>query len=102
MAKHKYITTRTAGELAKALGLTAHDAMQFELRSQLVDRIERIVSTSGQTHSEVARAARTSRTRLTAILNRNLQGVSTDLLLRILFSLGYRARLTIRRDRKAA
>ena len=36
----------------------------------------------------------TSRTRITAIMNRNTQGVSVDLLLRILARLGYRAKIS--------
>ena len=41
-------------------------------------------------------ASRTSRTRVTAILNRNTKAVSTDLLLRILYSLGYTAKITFK------
>jgi hypothetical protein len=36
---------------------------------------------------------RTSRTRLTAIMNRNTKDISTDLLLRVLYSLGYTAKI---------
>jgi hypothetical protein len=39
--------------------------------------------------------ANTSRSRITAILNRNTHDVSTDLMLRILASLGYRAKLQV-------
>jgi hypothetical protein len=39
---------------------------------------------------------------MTAILNRNTQDVSTDLLLRILARLGYRARVTFARMAVAA
>jgi plasmid maintenance system antidote protein VapI len=54
------------------------------------------------THAQVAKIAQTSRTRLTAILNRNTANVSTDLMLRILAALGYRTRITFRRPRNAA
>ena len=37
---------------------------------------------------------RTSRTRVTAIMNRNTQDISTDLLLRVLYALGYTAKIT--------
>jgi len=102
MARQKPVITRTAAELAEALGLCADDALQIELRAELADRIARIVAASGLTHRQVAELAKTSRTRLTAILNRNLQGVSTDLLLRIVAALGYRPRLSIVRARPAA
>jgi plasmid maintenance system antidote protein VapI len=45
----------------------------------------------------VARLAHTSRTRVTAILNRNTKDVSTDLLLRVLYALGYTAKITFQR-----
>ncbi len=48
------------------------------------------------THAQVAGLARTSRTRITAILNRNTKAVSTDLLLRVLYSLGYTAKITFK------
>src|SRR5437879_7857078 len=94
--------TRTSPELANALGLSPLDAVEIEVRSELNDRIIDIVHRSGLTHAQVARAARTSRSRITNILNRNTHDVSTDLLLRILAALGYRARITVRRARPAA
>jgi len=44
----------------------------------------------------VARLAHTSRTRVTAILNRNTHDISTDLMLRVLGSLGVQAKLQFR------
>ena len=37
------------------------------------------------------------RTRVTAIMNRNTMQISTDLLLRVLYALGYRARITFQK-----
>ena len=54
------------------------------------------------THAEVARRAKTSRTRITSILNLNLQHVTTDLLIRILGALGYEVKLSVSRSRIAA
>lgn len=100
--KRKSIVTRTAGELAHALGLSPLDGAEFEVRAALNEQIIRIARRSRLTHARIARAAGTSRTRVTAILNRNTHGVSTDLLLRLLGALGYRARLTVRRVKRAA
>jgi hypothetical protein len=47
----------------------------------------------GAAHAPVARLARTSRSRVTAIMNRNTKDISTDLLLRVLYSLGYTAKI---------
>lgn len=97
MRKTKAIVTRNAGELAKALGLTPADGAEIELRSELNSKIAEIVRRKALTHAEVARLAKSSRTRITAILNRNTKNVSTDLLLRVLYALGYTAKLTIKR-----
>jgi len=93
MKKVKPVITRDARELAKALGLTPADGMEIEFRSNLNDKIIEVVAKKGLTHADVARLAHTSRTRVTAILNRNTHDVSTDLMLRVLSSLGVRAKL---------
>ena len=93
MKKVKPIVARNAKELAKALGLTPADAVEFEIRSALNDKIVEVVNEGGLTHAQVATLAHTSRTRVTAILNRNTQDISTDLLLRVLGSLGVQAKL---------
>jgi predicted XRE-type DNA-binding protein len=91
--KNGAVVTRSAIELASALGLTPTDAVEIEVRSALNDKIVEIVAKHGLTHAQVAKIAETSRTRMTAILNRNTQDVSTDLLLRILARLGYRVKI---------
>src|SRR5271170_811811 len=102
MNKPKTIVTRTPEQLAEALGLSPADAAEIVLRSQLNDKIIAVVKKGGLTHAQVAKAAQTSRTRLTAILNRNTAHVSTDLMLRILLALGYRARISFTRSHRAA
>ena len=96
MKKCKAVVTHTAGELAKALGLAPADGAEIELRSNLNSKIAEIVRGKGLTHAQVARLARTSRTRVTAILNRNTKDISTDLMLRVLYALGYTAKIRFR------
>jgi len=93
MKKSKAIVTRNAAELAKALGLTPADGAEIALRSDLNSKIDEVVQRQDLTHAQVARLARTSRTRVTAIMNRNTRDISTDLLLRVLYSLGYTAKI---------
>ncbi len=95
LKKFKLIVTRTAAELAKQLGLAARGA-EIELRSALNSTIIEAVRRKGLTHAQVAALARTSRTSVTAILNRNTQAVCTDLLLRLLYALGYTAKITFK------
>src|ERR1700675_3644867 len=97
MKESKAIVARSAAELAKALGLTPADGAEIALRSDLNSKIVEVVRRKGATHAQVARLARTSRTRVTAIMNRNTKDISTDLLLRVLYSLGYTARITFKR-----
>ncbi len=97
MKKIKPIVARNARELATVLGLTPADGLEIEIRSDLNDKIIEIVREKGLTHSEVASLAHTSRTRITAIMNRNTQDISTDLMLRVLAALGVRAKLQFTR-----
>lgn len=97
MRRSKPIIAKDATELAKVLGLSSVDGAEIELRSDLNDKIIEVVRKTGLTHDQVAKLARTSRSRITAILNRNTTDVSTDLMLRIMASLGYRAKVTFSR-----
>jgi len=102
MARIKSVVARDARELCRVLGLSAADAVEMQIRRRINDKIIAAVKESGLTHAQAARAAQTSRTRLTAVLNRNTTHVSTDLMLRILLALGYRAQITFRRSGRAA
>ena len=93
MKKVKPVVARNARELAKVLGLSPADGMEIEFRSNLNDKIIEVVTKKGLTHADVARLAQTSRTRVTAILNRNTHDISTDLMLRVLASLGIRVKI---------
>jgi predicted XRE-type DNA-binding protein len=102
MRKVKPVIARDAAELAKGIGMSPADANRWEIRSQLVSKIIAVVSAGDLTHLEVAKLVKTSRSRITSILNRNIDDVSTDLLLRILEALGYRVMVTISRQRLVA
>jgi lambda repressor-like predicted transcriptional regulator len=102
MRRSEVIIANTPVELANALGLSCADAVELDVRRQLNDKIVAAAKRAGCTHAELAARAGVSRTRLTAILNRNTRHVSTDLMLRILAALGYSAKITFRRQRPAA
>ena len=89
MKTHKNsILVRNSAELAAALGLKKEDAVAMEFRARLNKKIVELTKSKGMTHAELAKRAGASRTRLTAILNGQTMGVSTDFLLRILYALG--------------
>jgi predicted XRE-type DNA-binding protein len=93
MKKVRPVVARNARELAKVLGLSPADGRTIEFRTDLNDKIIEVVNRKRLTHADVARLAHTSRTRVTAILNRNTHDISTDLMLRVLASLGEQAKL---------
>ncbi|HEY2460056.1 MAG TPA: XRE family transcriptional regulator [Candidatus Acidoferrum sp.] len=95
MKRVKSVVTTSAAELAEALGLRPVDGAEIELRSDLNTKIIEVIQRRGLTHAQVAHLARTSRTRVTAIMNRNTKDISTDLLLRVLYALGYTAKITV-------
>jgi len=98
----KPILCKTPEELAAAVGLSAAEASEWRLQHALLKRLKEIVLRQGITHAEVAKRAGTSRTRVTAILNGDLDHVSSDLLVRVLAGLGYRVRVSVVKSHTAA
>ena len=97
MRTNKSVVARNSPELANVLGLSEADRVAVEFQLELAEQIALEVRRAGMTHVRLARLAGTSRPRLTALLNGNLEGVSTDLLLRILAALGVRVQIRFRR-----
>ena len=92
--KVRPVVARNEAELADVLGLGRFDGVEIAVRSALNTKLIEIVEERHLTHAAVAKIAKTSRTRVTATLNRNTNEVSTDLMLRIVASLGYIAKIT--------
>lgn len=102
MSKIKPVITKTPEDLARVMGLPAAAAKEWQVQHALLKRLKEIVQREKTTHAQVAARAGTSRTRITAILNDDLEHVSTDLLIRILGSLGYRVKVSVTRADTAA
>ena len=60
------------------LGLSAVAAQEWQVQYALLKRLKEVVHKQKITHAEIARRAGTSRTRVTAILNDDLEHVSSD------------------------
>jgi predicted XRE-type DNA-binding protein len=97
MTRVRPIVSRSAQDVAKLLDLDDADARCIEVRAQLLARIVQEIERQGLTHAVAAQRCATSRSRMTAILNGNIRGSSTDLLLRIASRLGLQARITFAR-----
>jgi predicted XRE-type DNA-binding protein len=102
MHKLKPTVARTPEELARALGLSSAAAKEWQVQHILLGRLKEITRRQKITHAEIAKRAGTSRTRVTAILNDDIEHVSSDLLIRILASLGYRVKISVVRSDTAA
>ena len=93
MPKLRPIIARTPEAVAEILRLSVADAREWQVQHVLLKKLKEIVERETLTHAEIAARARTSRTRVTAILNDNLEHVSSDLPIRILGSLGYKVKV---------
>jgi predicted XRE-type DNA-binding protein len=102
MHRLKPVVARTPEELAGVLGLSDAAAEEWQVQYALVKRLKEIARRQRITHAGIAQRAGTSRTRVTAILNGDLEHVSSDLLIRILASLGYRVKVSVVRSASAA
>jgi predicted XRE-type DNA-binding protein len=102
MPKLRPIIATTPEELASTLGLSDPAAEEWQVQHLLWKRLKEIAARERITHAEIAKRAGTSRTRVTAILNDDLAHVSSDLLIRIIASLGYRVKVSVVRSDSAA
>jgi len=89
MNKHKAVTAKNAKELFNVLGLSEYEAADAVFRSKLNTDINALFKKSDLTHESLAKKVGTSRTRITALLNRSRSDISTDFMLKVLAALGY-------------
>jgi predicted XRE-type DNA-binding protein len=93
----KLVKARMAEELGRALRLSVSDTAEMEFRSDLTVALAKIIQSGRLTHADIAKRAGTSRTRVTAISNGNTQGISTDVLIRVLAATGHRAEVRVKK-----
>ena len=102
MKKNSAIVVNAPEELAQALGLSGVESQEWQVQYALLKKLRQAVSEGLFTHAEVARRGGSSRSRVTAILNGNLDNVSSDLLIRLLGGLGCKVRVSVARVNSAA
>lgn len=93
MSKAKGVVTKTASELAEVLRLSPADGVLIELGSDLNNKIISVVNSRKSTHARLAKLSKVPPITITALMNRNASNISTDLMVRILASLGIRVKL---------
>ncbi len=90
-----YFEAKNAKEICKLLGLPVSEAPKIEMRTQLVMAIKRAIERNKLTHAQAAVKADVGRTVITAIVNGNLESVSTDRLIDVAHNLGLKVQLKV-------
>ncbi|NDD03626.1 MAG: helix-turn-helix domain-containing protein, partial [Proteobacteria bacterium] len=83
-----YLEAKNAKELCKLLKISLTEAPRIEMRTQLVVAIKRAIQRGKLTQAQAATKAGVGRTVITAIVNGNLESISTDRLIDVAHSLG--------------
>lgn len=97
MKKSNYLISRTPKELAAMLGLSPLDAIEWEVRYLITKKIISTANESDLTITEIAKTVGTSRARITKILKNDTQGISLDILIRVLGSLGKEMKISFKK-----
>ncbi len=95
--KRKPLISRNAKELAEAMNLDPCDALEWEFRYSLTQKIIETFNTRHLTVTDVANKSKTSRARITHIVKGNSQGISIDVLLRVLAAVGQSIKITYKK-----
>ncbi len=97
MKKNKTVTNKTARDLAKSMGLKPSDALEWEVRHSVTNKIIDTVEKKSLTVTQIAKDAGTSRARITKILKGETFGISLDVLFRVLGAIGQDVKLSFKK-----
>lgn len=90
-----YKEAKNMKELCEMMGLSETEAYKVKMRVELVKAIRKLIERKAYTHQEAAHKAGVGRTVITAVLNGNLQKITTDRLIDIAWGLGIKVQLKI-------
>ena len=97
MKKNKVVVTKNSKELATALGLSPLDAIEWEVRLMITNKLISSSESSDLTVTDIAKIAGTSRARITKILKNDTHGISLDVLVRVLGALGEEMKISFKK-----
>ena len=97
MKKNKVVVTKNSKELAAALGLSPLDAIEWEVRLIITNKIISSSESNDLTVTDIAKIAGTSRARITKILKNDTHGISLDVLVRVLGALGEEMKISFKK-----
>lgn len=81
-------TVKGAKDLSRLLGLSEADAIEAEIKADMMKKIRDLVVNEGLTHQEVSDMSGVGRTVVTQIVNCSIQRITIDRLIKVLISLG--------------
>ena len=90
-----YFEAKNLAELCKIMGLPESEAPKLQIRLDLAKAIRRIIEKKELTHEQASEKSGVGRTVITAIMNGNLDKISTDRLLDVAQSLGLKLQLKV-------
>ena len=93
MKKSKTTITTTSKDLAYALGLSESNAIEWDVRQSLTEKIIKTVKAKQLTVTSLAKRSGTSRARITRILKGDTWGISLDVLFRVLGAVGQKVQI---------
>jgi predicted XRE-type DNA-binding protein len=97
MKKNKVVVNKNSKELAASLGLSPLDAIEWEVRHMITNKIISSAEQSDITVTDIAKIAGTSRARITKILKNDTHGISLDVLVRVLGALGEEMKISFKK-----
>jgi predicted XRE-type DNA-binding protein len=97
MKKNKVIVNKNSKELAATLGVSPLDAIEWEVRLMITNKIISSAERSDLTVTVIAKIAGTSRARITKILKNDTHGISLDVLVRVLGALGEEMKISFKK-----
>jgi predicted XRE-type DNA-binding protein len=97
MKNSKVVVSKNSKELAAALGLSPLDAIEWEVRLMITNKIISSSESSDLTVTDIAKIAGTSRARITKILKNDTHGISLDVLVRVLGALGEEMKISFKK-----
>ncbi len=90
-----FFEARNVKELCKILRVSESQAAKVGMRRDLVMAIRNRIRRNGWTHLQSAKKANMGRTVITAIMNGDIQSISTDRLIDIAYRLGLTLQLKV-------
>ena len=95
--KKKYSVSKNTQDLARDLELSPSDALEWEVRYAINQKIIESAVKSKVTITDLAKNSGTSRARITRILKGDSLGISIDVLLRVLGACGQTIKLSFKK-----